>query len=110
MNGKIHTEDSNKAYTECEHLKTQGVEIHSQLDLPPVLFKIAPTLYIKGQRKLLTTDGVAIVGARNVSDTGIRIARTLAGELASAGLNIVSGYAKGGLRCSLWCVGGKQRQ
>ena len=97
MNGKIHTEDSNKAYTECEHLKTQGVEvIHSQLpDLPPVLFKIAPTLYIKGQRKLLTTDGVAIVGARNVSDTGIRIARTLAGELASAGLNIVSGYAKG---------------
>jgi DNA processing protein len=52
-------------------------------------------LFIKGQRKLLTSDGVAIVGSRNVSDTGIRVARKLAAELANAELNVVSGYARG---------------
>ena len=97
MNGKIRTDDSDKAYTEYEHLKTRGVEfIHPRHpDFPPHLLKIAPMLFIKGQRKLLTSDGVAIVGSRNVSDTGIHIARKLAAELANAGLNVVSGYAKG---------------
>ena len=41
------------------------------------------------------SDNVSIVGARNVSDKGIRIARKLAGDLASEGINVVSGYAKG---------------
>ena len=41
------------------------------------------------------SNSVAIVGARNVSDEGIRIARKLAGDLAGEGINIVSGYAKG---------------
>ena len=76
---------------EHEDLKAQGVEIFysSFPNFPP------PPLFIKGQRKLLTSEGAAIVGARNVSDTGISIARKLAGQLASVGLNIVSGYAKG---------------
>ena len=68
-------------------------------DFPPHLLEIAPMLFIKGRRKLLTSDGVEfiypIVGSRNVSDTGIRVARKLASELANAELNIVSGYAKG---------------
>ncbi len=82
---------------EYEQLKTQGVEFiyPRHPDFPPHLLEIAPMLFIRGQRKLLTSDGVAIVGSRNVSDTGIRVARRLAAELANAGLNIVSGYAKG---------------
>ena len=36
-----------------------------------------------------------------MSDTGTRVARKLAAELANAGLNVVSGYAKGGLRSPL---------
>ena len=96
-NGKIHAEDSGKVYAEYEQLKTQGIELiyPRHLDFPPHLLEIAPMLFIKGQRKLLTSDGVAIVGSRNVSDTGIRVARELAAELANAGLNVVSGYAKG---------------
>ena len=91
MNSKIRTEDSDKAYREHEDLKAQGVEIFYSifLNFPP------PPLFIKGQQKLLTSEGAAIVGSRNVSDTGISIARKFAGQLASAELNIVSGYAKG---------------
>lgn len=97
LNGKIRAEDSDKAYTEYEQLKTQGIEFiyPRHPDFPPHLLEIAPMLFIKGQRKLLTSDGVAIVGSRNVSDIGIRVARKLATELASVGLNVVSGYAKG---------------
>lgn len=97
LNGKIRAEDSEKVYAEYEQLKTQGVEFiyPRHPDFPPQLLEIAPMLFIKGQRKLLISDGVAIVGSRNVSDTGIHVARKLATELASVGLNVVSGYAKG---------------
>ena len=97
LNGKIRAEDSEKIYAEYEQLKTQGVEFiyPRHPNFPPHLLEIAPMLFIKGPRKLLTSDGVAIVGSRNVSDTGIRVARQLAAELANAGLNVVSGYAKG---------------
>ena len=102
MNGKIRIEDSNKAYIKWEDVEKQGVEvIYSSFPDFPVhhlktyLLEIAPPVFIKGQRELLTAAGIAMVGARAVSDTGIRIARLLAGKLASAELNIVSGYAKG---------------
>ena len=97
LNGKIRAEDSDKVYAEYEQLKTQGIEFiyPRHPDFPPHLLEIAPMLFIKGQRKLLTSDGVAIVGSRNVSDIGICVARELAAELANAGLNVVSGYAKG---------------
>ena len=97
LNGKIHAEDSDKAYTEYEQLKTRGVEFiyPRHPNFPPHLLEIVPMLFIRGQRKLLTSGGVAIVGARNVSDRGMRVARELAAELANAGVNVVSGYAKG---------------
>ena len=91
MNNKSRTEDSDKAYIKWEDVEKQGVEViySSFPNFPP------PPLFIKGQRELLTSEGAAIVGSRNVSDTGISIARKLASQLASAELNIVSGYAKG---------------
>ena len=97
LNSKIRAADNDKAYTEYEQLRAQGIEFiyPRHPDFPPHLLEIAPMLFIKGQRKLLTSDGVAIVGSRNVSDLGIRVARKLAAALASAGLNVVSGYAKG---------------
>ena len=96
-NGKIRVEVEEEVRAEHEQLKAQGVEFiyPRHPDFPPHLLEIAPMLFIKGQRKLLTSDGVAIVGSRNVSETGIRVARGLAAELANAGLNVVSGYAKG---------------
>lgn len=44
---------------------------------------------------MLTSDSVAIVGARDVSDEGVDITRQLASDLAGLGINIISGYASG---------------
>ena len=60
-------------------------EIH---DAPPVL-------WLTGAPEIYTRPAVAIVGARNASATGLRIARRLARELGEAGFVIVSGLARG---------------
>ena len=97
LNGKIRAEEREKVTTAYEQLKKQGIDIiyPGHPDFPPHLLEIAPILFVKGKQKQLMSDSVAIVGARNVSDKGIRIARKLAGDLASEGINVVSGYAKG---------------
>ena len=97
LNGKIRAEDRGKVFAAYEQLKDHGIDIihPGHPDFPPHLLEISPILFVKGQQKRLTSDSVAIVGARNVSDQGIHIARKLAGDLASEGINVVSGYAKG---------------
>ena len=94
---KTREEDEEKIFAEFEQLKSLSINIiHPRHpDFPPHLLEKTPILFIKGKRKLLAADGVAIVGSRNVSDTGSRVARNLAGELAKAELNVISGYAKG---------------
>lgn len=97
LNGKIRTEDREKVSAAYKQLKDQGINIiyPGHPDLPPHLLDISPVLFVKGQQKRLMSDSVTIVGARDVSDTGIRITRKLAGELVGKEINIVSGYAAG---------------
>ena len=57
-------------------------------DAPPVLTAI-------GHVTLLDRPAVALVGARNASAVGLRLARQLAHGLAEAGLVVVSGLARG---------------
>lgn len=57
-------------------------------DAPPMLWTI-------GRLELLDTPGIALVGARNASSLGTRMARALAGDLAEAGFPIISGLARG---------------
>ncbi len=54
-----------------------------------------PVLWLRGDPRLLTRPMVAMVGARNASSLGLRMARRLAEELAAAGYVIVSGLARG---------------
>jgi len=61
----------------------------AQIDAPP------PLIYVKGQTELLNRPSVAIVGSRNASAAGLKLSRAFASELASAGLVIVSGLARG---------------
>lgn len=57
-------------------------------DAPPVLGAL-------GNVALLQKPMIAIIGARNASISGCRLARNLAGDLGHAGYGIVSGLARG---------------
>ncbi len=61
----------------------------AQLDEAP------PVLTARGRRDLLGRPLVAIVGARNASAGGMRLAREFAADLGRAGFVIVSGLARG---------------
>jgi DNA processing protein len=72
----------------------------SELSFPRALraiFDPPPGLFVRGEAPLELLDGpaVAIVGARACSAYGAHVARTFGGELASAGLLVVSGLARG---------------
>ena len=97
LKGKIREEDGEKVSAAYEQLKDHGINIiyPGHPDFPPNILEIAPILFVKGQQKRLMSDSVTIIGARDVSDKGIRITRNLSGELVSKGINIVSGYAEG---------------
>ncbi|MEQ6201439.1 DNA-processing protein DprA [Sulfitobacter sp. HNIBRBA2951] len=65
---------------------------------PPALAELddaPPFLWLLGDPALLNRPMVAMVGARNASSLGTRMARTLAKELGEAGFTIVSGLARG---------------
>lgn len=60
-----------------------------RMDLPP------PLVAIKGRSETFQLPAVSIVGARNASVAGVRMARLLASELGREGYAIVSGLARG---------------
>ncbi|MFN3590947.1 MAG: DNA-processing protein DprA [Thermaurantiacus sp.] len=67
-------------------------------DYPPLLAETPdapPVLVALGDASLASRPCVAIVGARNASALGIRMARELAEALAGAGQMVVSGLARG---------------
>ncbi len=67
-------------------------------DYPPYLAQLhdAPAvLALKGDAALLKSRAIAVVGARNASANGRRIAEDLAAGLAKAGIVVVSGLARG---------------
>ncbi|PTE22900.1 DNA-protecting protein DprA [Cereibacter changlensis JA139] len=65
---------------------------------PPALMDLPdapPVLWAQGDVGLLARPMVALVGARNASSLGLRMARRLAEQLAEAGYVVVSGLARG---------------
>ncbi len=72
---------------------TFGDEIY-----PPALAAVEdapPLLAVKGRLELLQASAVAVVGARNASANGRRIAASLGKRLIGYGLVVVSGLARG---------------
>ncbi|WP_415220312.1 DNA-processing protein DprA [Pseudophaeobacter arcticus] len=65
---------------------------------PPALAQLSsapPLLWAIGDIQLLTRPMIALVGARNASSLGTRMARSLARDLGAAGFTVVSGLARG---------------
>ena len=54
-----------------------------------------PFLWVRGSLASLAQDSIALVGARNASSLGTRMARRLAENLGQRGYRIVSGLARG---------------
>jgi DNA processing protein len=61
----------------------------AHVELPP------PMLYVKGRIALLNQQTIAIVGSRDASAGGLKIARDLAHGLGAAGWVVASGLARG---------------
>ncbi|OWY11785.1 DNA protecting protein DprA [Thioclava sp. F34-6] len=72
--------------------------IHGGPDYPPALAQIddaPPVLWALGQPELLARPMIALVGARNASSLGLRMAKRLSEGLGEAGICVVSGLARG---------------
>jgi DNA processing protein len=75
-----------------------GVITYRDRDFPPCFRDIPdspPMILYKGDLRLLSRRGIAIVGSRNASARGGRFAASLAAELASCGVTVTSGLARG---------------
>lgn len=75
-----------------------AVVVWSDADYPAMLAAIddpPPVLWLRGDRSVLSTPAVAIVGARAASPYAVSVADALAADLAGRGLLVVSGLARG---------------
>ncbi|MFV0301914.1 MAG: DNA-processing protein DprA [Paracoccus sp. (in: a-proteobacteria)] len=67
-------------------------------DYPPALRDIdgaPPVLWLRGDLRRLRDDPFAVIGARNASSLGLRMARGMAAGLGEAGHCVVAGRARG---------------
>lgn len=85
---------------EYEALRAQGIDVvtlrHDHY--PDLLREIPsppPVIFLRGEVTLEDRRAVAIVGTRRMSGYGRELTKTLAYDLAKAGVTIVSGLAKG---------------
>lgn len=65
---------------------------------PPLLREIPdapPALWVHGEISVLARPLIAVVGARNASSLGLRMARGLALALSEAGIGVTAGLARG---------------
>lgn len=85
---------------ELERLEKLGgnMLIRSDRDYPLLLSRVPdapPVLFTLGDVRKLSVRAVGVVGARNASAAGIRMAESLSAEMAHAGLCVISGLARG---------------
>lgn len=89
-----------EAEEEMEEVARAGARLVGigEPDYPPILRQMEnapPLLAIKGEPAVFSLPPVAIVGARNASLAGTKMARTLAASLGTEGFAVVSGLARG---------------
>ena len=89
-----------QAEQELDELARAGARLVGigEPEYPPVLRQMEnapPMLSIKGEPAVFSLPPVAIVGARNASLAGVKMARTLAASLGAEGFAVVSGLARG---------------
>ena len=91
---------SDEAEAELERAQRAGAQLVfvGEAQYPPPLAALEappPLLYAKGDIELLQRPTIAIVGARQCSAAGAKLARQFAHEIGRAGFVIASGLARG---------------
>lgn len=89
-----------RVHDEVKAIRRAGARylFHDSPDYPPLLAQnegAPPILTVRGDTARALRPSVAVVGARNASAAAVRLARDFAGQLAEAGLAVVSGLARG---------------
>jgi DNA processing protein len=97
---KIKVCPKSKAEAELEAAEAAGARhlFMGEPDYPTALAAVEdapPVLLLMGRSDLLNCPSVAIVGARNASTNGRRIAHAVAAGVAAEGLSVASGMARG---------------
>jgi DNA processing protein len=98
--GAAHIASRAEAEREIEAAASLGVSLLA-LGEPEYPWRLAmiddapPLLAVRGNLSALARPMVAVVGARNASAAGIKLAEALARDLGEAGLVVVSGLARG---------------
>lgn len=95
---RVTTQDEAERELETAHRLGARFVAIGEPDYPAMLRRIElppPLVAIKGSDAALAMPAVSVVGSRNASLAGIRMARMLASELGQAGYAIVSGLARG---------------
>ncbi len=94
--------DEIKIYNFFQKLKEEKVHIvvldderYPKSVLQNMLDNAPPILFCKGYLPLLNSQGISIVGSRDVDEFGVMLTKSIASKLAENGYNVTSGYAKG---------------
>lgn len=96
----INEKTKNELNKHIKYMLNNNIDIISIQDskYPQLLRQIYDppiALYIKGNRKILNGNNIAIIGCRNASEYGKKASKYFSYNLTKCGLNIVSGLAKG---------------
>ena len=96
---RLNKEHAEKLYRELEQQEI-SIILEIDPDYPTQLKKVLgkqcpPVLFVKGNKKLLSTLSVGFCGSRKVSSKGITITAQCAEQLANHRITVVSGYAAG---------------
>ena len=96
----LNQEIKNSIDKHIEYINKNNIDIISIKDkeYPSLLKQIYDppiSLYIKGNKDILNNKSIGIVGCREVSEYGKKVAKYFSYNLAKQNINIVSGLAKG---------------
>ncbi|MEM1365232.1 MAG: DNA-processing protein DprA [Pseudomonadota bacterium] len=97
---KIRVHRRGDAEKEMDGLSKRGWRLiaRCEADYPQALSHVPtapPLLAVAGDVEALRRPSIALVGSRNASANGIRLAGMLAAEISQAGLSVISGFARG---------------
>ena len=97
---RVHVCSRDEAESELAAARRMGVALIAvgEADYPAQLQTLddpPPLLAVRGNAAVFRHDMIAIVGSRNASAAGVKMAERLARDLGAAGFTVVSGLARG---------------